>query len=238
MIPLAAATPPEATLIFPPGRVPKLGTFTGVNAVVQTVCDVADQVAAATIGLAWVRDEVKQTLDSVDSEPAEPPAGSIPVPVADEPSVKIGDAVKQDASGEQSAKEPIARATVQRNLFDDDGDDDQRSPAVVSEPVSASLAVSSDRGSSASAGDVLLRESQQPEGMDSLTDNQRHSHNRFDDAIIALCDALAAGRSDQLKTFLIRFAEEQVNEYLSSKENIKEEGTINRKRWSFHLPAQ
>ena len=119
-IPLSAASPPEATLVFQPGRVPKPGTIAGVDAVVQTVGDVADQVAAATIGLAWVRDEVRQAVDAAESESAETPAESIPVPVADKPSVKTGDAVQQDASGEQSGKEPIARATVQRNLFDDD----------------------------------------------------------------------------------------------------------------------
>ena len=167
-IPLAAATPPEATLVFQPGRMLKLGTIAGGDAVVQTVSDVTDQVVAATNGLAWVRDEVKLALDASESTRAEPPAESIPVPTADEPSATTGGGVQDDASGEQSSAEPIARATVQRNLFDDDGDGDQRSPAVVSESVPASHDVLSDRGSPAAAGDGSLREPQQPDGMDCL----------------------------------------------------------------------
>jgi hypothetical protein len=46
------------------GRVPRTGSEQGIAAVTRSVESVIDQVTSATIGLAWVRDEVTQAVQS------------------------------------------------------------------------------------------------------------------------------------------------------------------------------
>lgn len=117
-------------------EVRSLPVETGVQAVTRTIEDVIDQVATAAVGLAWVRDEVREQFDAAEPEPVEPhrpAAGSgeqdaTAAPARDSP----GGGVESLADQQRPLPAPAPNGpAVQRSLFAFEHDAPQEPEAIV-----------------------------------------------------------------------------------------------------------
>jgi len=170
----------------------------GIVSVAQTVNDVSDQVSAATIGLLWIRDQIRAAVDALENSEVVDGTASAATAEFEEHQSPTEPSSGSDILVEPPTLEAPAAAKVQKGLFDGADDYETDKPVPATHPSAAGDAPTPQP----SVGNVCLRESQQPEGMDSLTDDHQPFGSRFQDAIVALSEGLENGHSEQLQSFL------------------------------------